>query len=134
MDMGVWCTTRGDSGLAVGGLALGMSIAYFFEVIVGFVLLNKVRKIVTWKKTIRPLFIKLLNSLIMGLGMYFVFKLFDLELDTTRTIQVALLTTGVAVYGCVSYLIGSKVFKIKEFDIGISMIKDFIGKRKKRSE
>ena len=134
MDMGVWCTTRGDSGLAVGGLALGMSIAYFFEVIVGFVLLNKVRKIVTWKKTIRPLFIKLLNSLIMGLGMYFVFKLFDLELDTTRTIQVALLTTGVAVYGCVSYLIGSKVFKIKEFDIGISMVKEFMGKRKKRSE
>jgi len=134
MDIGVWCTTRGDSSLAVGGLALGMSIAYFFEVIAGFVLLNKVKKIVTWEKTIKPLFIKLLNSLIMGLGMYFVFKLFDLELDTTKTIQVALLTTGVAVYGAISYLIGSKVFNMKEFNIGISAVKGLTDKLRRRSK
>ncbi len=66
-DFGVWCTTRGDSNLAVGGLALGMSIAYFFEAVIGFVLLKKVKKnLVTWKDTIGPLFVKLLNALIMA--------------------------------------------------------------------
>jgi len=134
MDMGVWCTTRGDSELAVGGLALGMSIAYFFEAIVGFMLLNRVKRIVTWEETIKPIFIKLLNALIMATGMYFVFKLFDLELDTTRTIQIVFLTIVVTIYGCISYLIGSKVFKMKEFNTGISMLKDFLNKLKKKSQ
>lgn len=131
-DFGVWCTTRGDSELAVGGLALGMSVAYLFETWIGFVLLNKVKRIVTWKDTIKPLFVKLLNSLIMGIGMYFVFKLFDLQLDTTRTIQVAILTVAVTAYGFISYLIGSKVFKMREFDSVISVVKDFIGKFKRK--
>ena len=134
-DFGIWCTTRGDSNLAVGGLALGMSVAYFFEAWVGFVLLNKIKKagkIITWKETIKPLFVKLFNALIMGVGMYFVFKLFDLQLDTTRTIQVAILTVAVTVYGCLSYLIGAKVFKMREFDSVISVVKDFTGKFKRR--
>lgn len=131
-DFGIWCTTRGDSELAVGGLAMGMSVAYFFEAWVGFVLLNKVKRIVTWKETIKPMLVKLLNSLLMGIGMYFVFKLFDLQLDTTRTIQVAILTVAVTVYGCVSYLIGSKVFKMREFDTFLSVVKEFIGKFKRR--
>ena len=134
-DFGIWCTTRGDSNLAVGGLALGMSVAYFFEAWVGFVLLNKIKKtgkIVTWKETVKPLFIKLINAFIMGIGMYFVFKLFDLQLDTTRTIQVAILTVAVTVYGFLSYLIGAKVFKMREFNSVISVVKDFIGKFRRR--
>jgi len=133
-DFGTWCTTRGDSNLAVGGLALGMSVAYFFEALIGFRLLNKVKdvkKIVTWKGTVKPIFKKLLNALIMGIGMYFVFKLFDLELDTTRTIQVAILTLSVTAYGFLSYLIGAKVFKIKEFEYVITLVKDFWRKFKK---
>ena len=131
-DFGIWCTTRGDSNLAVGGLALGMSVAYFFEAIIGSILLNKVKKIITWKETIQPVFWKIINTIIMSIGMYFVFKLFDLELDTTRTIQVVFLVLSVSIYGCISYLIGSKVFKIKEFDLVITMIKDFLGKITKK--
>lgn len=131
-DFGTWCTTRGDSNLAVGGLALGMSVAYFFESVVGFILLNKVKKIVTWEETIKPLLVKLLNTVIMGVGMYFVFKLFDLELDTTRTVQVAVLTLIVSIYGCISYLIGAKVFKMKEFDTALSTLKKFGNKLKRK--
>jgi peptidoglycan biosynthesis protein MviN/MurJ (putative lipid II flippase) len=111
-----------------------MSVAYFFEALIGFRLLNKVKdvkKIVTWKRTVKPIFKKLLNALIMGIGMYFVFKLFDLELDTTRTIQVAILTVSVTAYGFLSYLIGAKVFKIKEFEYVVTLAKDFWRKFKK---
>lgn len=132
-DFGVWCTTRGDSSLAVGGLALGMSVAYFFEMVIGFILLGKIKEnLVTWKETIQPLILKVINTIIMGAGMYFVFKLFDLQLDTTRTVQVIILSICVTVYGCLSYLIGSKVFGMSEFESVISVARDFVNKVRRR--
>jgi putative peptidoglycan lipid II flippase len=117
-DLFTWMTTRGDSSLAVGGLAVGVSMTYLVETIIGFCYLNKVTevKLITWKKTIRPLLLKILNAGLMSVGMYFVFKIFDWQLDTTRTVWVAFLTLITATYGAVSYLLGSYLFKIPEFD------------------
>jgi putative peptidoglycan lipid II flippase len=117
-DIWTWMTTRGDSTLAVGGLAVGISMAYLVETIVGFWYLNRITeaKIITWKRTLKPVFLKITNATIMGIGMYFVFKLFDLQLDTSRTIWVAILTMGTSIYGVVSYLLGSYLFKINEFE------------------
>jgi small-conductance mechanosensitive channel len=116
-DLWSWMTVRGNSTLAVGGLAVGVSMTYFVETIVGFSYLNKVTevKLISWQETLKPLFLKIVNALIMATGMYFVFKIFDWQLDTTRTVWVALLTATTATYGGISYLLGSYLFKIKEF-------------------
>ena len=117
-DVWAWMTVRGDSTLAVGGLAVGVSMTYFIETVIGFWYLNRVTEVelITWKDTIRPLLVKIVNAIIMAIGMYFVFKIFDFRLDTSRTVWVALLTLVTAVYGGISYLLGSYLFRIKEFD------------------
>lgn len=117
-DVWTWMTVRGDSSLAVGGLAVGVSMTYFVETIIGFWYLNRVTEVelISWKDTIKPLFVKIFNAVIMSIGMYFVFKIFDLQLDTSRTIWVALLTLITATYGAISYLLGSYLFNIKEFN------------------
>jgi peptidoglycan biosynthesis protein MviN/MurJ (putative lipid II flippase) len=117
-DLWSWMTVRGDSTLAVGGLAVGVSMTYFIETLIGFWYLNRVTEVelITWKDTIKPIFLKILNVLIMSIGMYSVFKIFDFQLDTSRTIWVALLTLGTSAYGLVSYILGSYLFRIKEYD------------------
>jgi peptidoglycan biosynthesis protein MviN/MurJ (putative lipid II flippase) len=117
-DVFTWMTTRGDSSLAVGGLAIGVSMTYLVETIIGFSYLNKVTeiKLITWEKTIKPLLLKILNATLMAVGMYFVFKIFDWQLDTTRTVWVAFLTLITTLYGAISYLLGSYLFKIPEFN------------------
>lgn len=117
-DIWSWMTVRGDSSLAVGGLAIGVSMAYLVETIVGFWYLNRIAEIqlISWKETIKPIFFKILNASIMAVGMYFVFKIFDLQLDTSRTVWVLLLTVITSIYGGISYLLGSYLFRIKEFE------------------
>ena len=102
--------------MAVGGLALGFGISYFVEMILLMLLLNFKGKIITWKRTIKPILVKILNTVIMAIGMYFVFKLFDFQLDTTRTWSIIVLSAAVCSYGLLSYWIGSKIFRIKEVD------------------
>ena len=112
-----WMTVRGDSTLAVGGLAVSVSMTYLVQTIIGFWYLNRAAevKLISWNSTIKPIFIKILNAAIMSLGMYFVFKIFDLQLDTTKTIWVIILTGVTCIYGLISYLLGSYLFKIKEY-------------------
>lgn len=117
-----WSTQRGDSDLAVGGLSLSLSISYIVDMILLSILLNGKRKILTWKESIYPTIKKLLNTALMCIGMYFVFKLFDFQLDTTRTVSIVILTVVTTLYGVLSYWLGSKVFNIKE----ISIIDDFL--------
>lgn len=109
-----WSAYRGDSDMAVGGLSLALGLSYIIEVTILYILLNAKTHIVTWKNTLKPSLIKLLNTLLMGVGMYFIFKLFDFKLDTSRTIYVLLLTIATSLYGVLSYWIGSRVFKIPE--------------------
>lgn len=115
-DSARWATTRGESGMAVGGLSLSMSIASFIEVTLLFIFLNKRMKITTFKNTVKPLLIKTVNTILMIFGMYLMFKLFDFKLDTSRTWAVIILTVVVSLYGLLSYWLGSKVFGIKEVE------------------
>jgi putative peptidoglycan lipid II flippase len=133
-DLWSWMTVRGDSSLAVGGLAVGVSMTYFVETVIGFWYLNRVTdvKLITWKETVWPLLLKILNAGLMALGMYFVFKIFDLQLDTTRTVWVALLTLVTATYGGVSYLLGSYLFKIEEFTEIIKYVFNLLSNLKDR--
>ncbi len=113
-DFWRWSTTRGDSDMAVGGLSLGLGISYVFEVVILYVLLNIKTKMITFSNTVRPFLIKFLNTLLMGIGMYLLFKLFDFKLDTSRTMYVVILTVATSAYGMLSYWVGSRVFKIEE--------------------
>ena len=139
VDLWTWMTTRGDSSLAIGGLAVGVSMTYMIESIIGFIYLNKITsiKLITWESTLKPLFVKILNTLIMGVGMYFMFKIFDLQLDTTRTIWVILLTVATTLYGGISYLLGSYLFKIPEYrsmkKYVLNILKGLILKLKKQN-
>ncbi len=124
-DTAKWMTTRGDSKLAVGGLAFSLSLSYFVQMILSVYLLNKNRKVVSWKDTFYPTLLKILNTLIMMLGMYLVFRLFDFQLDTTRTIYIVILSAVVSIYGAISYLIGSKIFSPEEFKHVEGLVKSF---------
>lgn len=124
-DIVQWMTTRGDSNYGVGGLALSLSLAYFVQMILSVLLLSKKRSVISWKDTIYPTLLKILNTLIMMLGMYFVFRLFDFQLDTSRTVYVIVLTVITSVYGGLSYLIGSKIFSPEEFVQVERLIKSF---------
>jgi len=115
-DVSVWCSTRGDSDMAVGGLSLSLSVTYFVESIILGILLNKKIKIISWKETIQPALVKFVNAGFMAVGMYFLYRLFDFQLDTSRTISILILTVCTTLYGCVSYWIGCKVFNIKELE------------------
>lgn len=127
-DFAQWCTTRGTSDMAVGGLSLSMSIASFIEVVLLFVFLNKRMKVTTYKNTVKPLLIKTLNTLLMIFGMYLMFKLFDFKLDTSRTWAVIVLTGVVSAYGVLSYWLGSKVFAIKEVEYFEEKVKEWWNK------
>jgi peptidoglycan biosynthesis protein MviN/MurJ (putative lipid II flippase) len=123
-DMVRWSTERGDSDMAVGGLSLSLSIAYIVEMILLAFLLNAKRKFLTWKESFLPTVKKLLNTGLMCIGMYFVFKLFDFQLDTTRTISIVILTVITTLYGLLSYWLGCKVFGIKEIEIVDNVLED----------
>jgi peptidoglycan biosynthesis protein MviN/MurJ (putative lipid II flippase) len=127
-DLSIWVTTRGDSTLAVGGLALSISLSYILQMIVGVTMLNKVRKVLSWKETMYPILLKLLNMLLMILGMYVVFKLFDFKLDTSKTVYVLMLTAVTSSYGFLSYLIGSKLFSPHEYGMAINILKRIKGR------
>lgn len=136
-DIARWSTNRGDSDLAVGGLSLSFSISYIVQTISLMLLLNRKEKIVTWTKTITPAVKKLFNAGLMALGMYFVFKLFDFQLDTTRTVSIIILSIITSAYGFLSYWLGSKVFGIEEISIidnFIQSIKNNLLRRKKVDE
>ncbi|MGI6484061.1 MAG: murein biosynthesis integral membrane protein MurJ [Candidatus Dojkabacteria bacterium] len=115
-DVFVWCTTRGTSEMAVGGLSLSLSISSLVELTLLLYILNKKIKVVSFKQTIKPMLTKLLNTALTTFGMYLVFRLFDFKLDTTRTISIIILTIATSSYGLLSYWLGSKVFEIKEIE------------------
>jgi peptidoglycan biosynthesis protein MviN/MurJ (putative lipid II flippase) len=113
-DFWRWSTTRGDSDMGVGGLSLALGFSYIIEVLTLSWLLNIKVKVLNWANTVKPFFIKLINTLLMGIGMYFVFRLFDFQLDTSRTIYILIIAVVTSLYGALSYWVGSKVFKINE--------------------
>lgn len=129
-DVLKWMTTRGDSNYAVGGLALSLSLSFLVQIAISSLLLNSIRKVITWKDTISPVIMKMLNTLIMILGMYFVFKLFDFKLDTTRTVSIIVLSVITSGVGLLLYFLGSKVFCKSEYEMSINMIKRILNRIK----
>lgn len=129
-DMFTWMTTRGDSNYAVGGLALSLSLSFLVQITISSIMLNGIKKVITWKDTISPIIMKILNTLIMILGMYFVFKLFDFKLDTTKTVSIIVLSVITSSVGLLLYLLGSKIFSKTEYEMSVNMIKRILNRIK----
>lgn len=129
-DMFTWMTTRGDSNYAVGGLALSLSLSFLVQIVISSFMLNGIKKVITWKDTISPIIMKILNTLIMILGMYFVFKLFDFKLDTTKTVSIIVLSVITSSVGLLLYLLGSKIFSKTEYEMSVNMIKRILNRIK----
>ena len=129
-DMFTWMTTRGDSNYAVGGLALSLSLSFLVQIVISSFMLNGIKKVITWKDTISPIIMKILNTLIMILGMYFVFKLFDFKLDTTKTVSIIVLSVITSSVGLLLYLLGSKIFSKSEYEMSVNMIKRILNRIK----
>ncbi|MCC7289698.1 oligosaccharide flippase family protein [bacterium] len=124
-DVIKWSMSRNNSPAAVGGLALATSLACLTEMIISLFLINKKVKIFTYSKSIKPVLPIIWNTCFMIFGMYFIFKLSDFNLDTSRTVYIIALVIITTFYGLVSFALGCKVFRIGEFDILLGRIKEY---------
>ena len=131
-DLVKWFSTRNNSDAAVGGLALATSFACLAEMIVSLMLINKKVKVFSYTRTIKPILPIFLNATLMTLGMYFIFKLSDFNLDTSRTVYVITLVAVTTLYGMISFALGCVVFKIEEFDMILNRIKEYTSQFLKR--
>ena len=112
-----WCITRGDSNMGVGGLTFALGAAYIVEMIVLTKQLDKKIHFVDIEENVKPTLKKLCNTLLMIIGMYLIYKLFNVQLNTSRTISIIILTMVTSIYGLLSYWVGAKVFGIPEVDV-----------------
>jgi putative peptidoglycan lipid II flippase len=122
-DLIRWFTTRSDFDFAVGGIALGFTFSYLFEMTLGLILLNTKIKVVSWHETIRPIVIKLFIAVLTCIPMYAFYYFLDAHLDTSRTISIFIIFVAVSLFGGIVYLLLSKIFKVKELDFVTQKVK-----------
>ncbi|MCB9790888.1 oligosaccharide flippase family protein [Candidatus Nomurabacteria bacterium] len=116
-DLGKWFTTRNVYDAAVGGLSLSLSLAFMVEMVINMWFVHLKVRAVSWKETVKPNLVMAIAATIMGIVMYFLFRLTDFSLDTTRTIQVAILFVVTSFAGIVTYLLLCYAFGVKEIEI-----------------
>jgi|688.fasta_scaffold00063_32 putative peptidoglycan lipid II flippase len=105
-------------GLGVWSLGLAFTISSFFNMAL---LLISLYKILPQLDETYELIYKInrisIASLIMGLTLYIPMKIFDRFIfDTTRTLDLILLTTVVTSLGLISFIFIVRFFKLKELD------------------
>lgn len=125
-DIVRWFTTRNTFDYAVGGIALGISVAYIFGMVLNLRLINKKIHVVTWQDTVKPLLLKLFISFVMLIVSYLVFRWADSIFDTTRTISVLGVLFVTSLAGGIVYLGLSWLFKVKELNTMFEKIKALI--------
>lgn len=122
-DLVRWFTTRADFDFAVGGIAFGFTISYFFEMFFGMFLLNRRIKVFSWKETFKPMLQKLFIGFISLCVMYLVYRLTDRDFDTTRTVSVFAVFAWTSAAGLVTYFGLSRLLKVPEIDTVLYKIK-----------
>jgi len=117
--------------LGVLGLALAISITSFFHASVLFFFLSRILGGFNKKDLFIP-FVKMsLATIITGFALWIPLRVLDRYiLNTTKTINLLILTVLTTTIGLSVYLVLSKIFKIKELNSFISLIKR-IGNYKK---
>ena len=116
-DLGVWFTTRNSYDAAVGGLSLALSLALVVEVFITFFFLNrKIKGMFTRSLTVETGKMFLSSAVMVGF-MYMVYRIFDFSLDTTRTVQVVILTVTTMTAGTCIYYLMCWLFDIEELSL-----------------
>ncbi len=113
-----WLIHRNGNQLpAVGGLALSSSLSVTIEVIVLLILLGK--KVGGFKKEnmLIPIIKKVFIGVLSAAVMYFVYSIWNNVLNTSKTVNVALLTISTSLAGGSIYVIFAYIFNCKEVEI-----------------
>lgn len=113
-------------GLGVWSIALSFSITALIDMVSLFLLLSKKVGGFSLEKFIIP-FTKIGTAgLFMGASLYIPLKLLDeLVFDTTKTINLLILTSIVTLAGIASYLLFTKLFKVEEIELFYRIVKKF---------
>jgi len=111
-----WFFIRNGSFASVAGLALGISVGLFFEVLASFIALNSKLSLITYAKSfVQPLkAIKhlLISGIIVTIISYAIYKITDANIDTAKTVNV-LLVAGITTLGTLTsyFLLSYNVIK-----------------------
>jgi len=111
-------------GLGIWSIALAYSLISLIDMFVLFYLLAKKVGGFTLRSVFIP-FIKIsYSALFMGIFLYVPLKLLDKYVfDTTRTINLLVLTFIVCVAGSTSYLLFTKLLKVEEIELFYRVLK-----------
>ena len=102
---------------AVAGLALSTSISITLNVVLLLCLLQVKLKLLTFRQFTVPLVKKIISALIMGFCMYLTFKVMDVFVDTSKSLEELLLFVFAALVGVLVYL--SIEYALEDDDIKI---------------
>lgn len=113
-----WLIHRnGDQLPSVGGIALSSSLTVTIEAIVLLTILSKKLGGFDKDKFIKPLLTKILIGVLSAGIMYFVYSIWNNILNTSKTVNVALLTVSTSLAGGSIYVIFAYFFNCKEVEI-----------------
>jgi hypothetical protein len=120
--------TKGDGIAGAAGLALSSSFTFSLEfLLLTFILFKK--KIVT---NFKPFFMgfikKFIAALIMGIACYFMAKLWDQVLNTTKTLQLLFLSGSTVLSSLMIYIWSCYFLKIEEVEYFINLASRSINK------
>jgi len=110
-----WLFKRNGIGLpAVGGLALSGSLSVIIEVIVLIALLHRKIGGFSKKAFYNPMIKKLMIGIIMIISMYAIYSVWNSILNTTKTLNIFILTSSTSVAGFSIYIILAYLFDLPE--------------------
>lgn len=113
------------------GLAVAASVASFMQLFLLFVFLNRVVGGFERKRVTVPTFKMGMATFLTSFCLWFLMRFLDrFVLDTTRTINLLILTLVVTVLGLSVYILLSKIFKIPELEVFLALTRK-IGKWQK---
>ncbi len=114
---------------AVGGLGLASGIAVTLNVIILLIILSKRIKGFSIQDFYSPLLKKIIEGVSMGVVMYFVYKILDFLLNTTKTVNIIFLFLITTYIGVTVYLVVAFILNDAELDLiskSIFSIRDLV--------
>lgn len=117
-------TTAGGSPVAVGGLAAAGVLVWTLETTTLSILLNRKLRFLN-RQTFWAVSKKAISGVIMGIGLYSSFRLFDRFLDTNRVFPLFIVMAVASVVGISLYMLSEYVFNDSDIEIAILLWRKF---------
>jgi putative peptidoglycan lipid II flippase len=113
--------TKGNGMAGAAGLALSSSLTFTAEFVLLTIILFRKKIVSNFRVFIWGLFKKLIAALIMGIVCYFMAKLWEEVLNTTRTWQLIFLSISTIISSLMVYIWSCYFLKIEEVDYFINV-------------